>query len=187
MDWRRSERRPWHSPPHRPSFGRSRYLLTASCYEHRPHIGRDGRRLDDFVAGLLRTLAGHARRTFAWCVLPNHYHALVDTADVETLLDELGRFHGRTSHLWNGEEGARGRIVFFGCVERAIRSERHFWATVNYVHHNPVRHGYVARWTDWRWSSACEYLEQTGLVRAERIWRKYPVRDYGKDWDAPEL
>ena len=36
-------------------------------------------------------------------------------------------------------------------VERAMRSDRHFWATLNYAHHNPVHHGYVARWTDWPW------------------------------------
>ena len=34
-----------------------------------------------------------------------------------------------------------GRKVFFRAVERAMRSDRRFWATLNYVHHNPVHHG----------------------------------------------
>jgi REP-associated tyrosine transposase len=68
-----------------------------------------------------------------------------------------------------------------------MRSERHYWATLNYVHHNPVHHGYVEHWTNWRWSSATEYLAQLGVEEAKRIWREYPVRGYGKDGDEPEM
>jgi putative transposase len=50
-----------------------------------------------------------------------------------------------------------------------------------------VRHGYVGRWTDWRWSSATEYLAQTGIEEAKRIWKDHPLRDYGKDWDEPGI
>ena len=106
---------------------------------------------------------------------------------MKRLLYQLGLFHGRTSHAWNGEENTRGRKVFFRAVERAMRSDRHYFATLNYVHHNPVRHGYVQRWTDWPWSSAKEYLELTGLEEAKRIWQDYPIRDYGKDWDEPDM
>ena len=28
---------------------------------------------------------------------------------------------------------------------------------------------------------------KTGLDEAKRIWRTYPVSDYGKDWDEPEM
>ena len=120
-------------------------------------------------------------------VLPNHYHALIEAANVKALLGELGRLHGRTSHAWNGVENTRGRKVFFRAVERAMRSDRHFYATLNYVHHNPVRHGYVEHWTDWPWSSAAVYLTQIGRDEAKRIWRDYPIRDYGKGWDDPQM
>ena len=78
---------------------------------------------------------------------------------------------------------AQADHVIFRAVERVMRSAGHFWATLNYVHHNPVRHGFVERWTDWPWSSAAEYLEQMGRVEAERVWKEYPIRDYGKKWD----
>ncbi len=68
-----------------------------------------------------------------------------------------------------------------------MRSERHFWATLNYVHNNPVRHGYVERCQDWPFSSAREFLEQMGRKEAERIWREYPVLNYGEGWDDPDL
>jgi putative transposase len=187
LTWRQTHCRPWHSPPHRPNFGQLCFHLTAACYEHRPYIGHSPQRMDTFAGDLQALFAAHATRTFAWCVLPNHYHALVEAPDVLELLHELGRLHGRTSYTWNGAENTRGRKVFFRAAERAMRSERHFWATMNYVHHNPVHHRYVEQWTDWAWSSAAEYLAQTGRGEAERIWREYPIHDYGKGWDEAEM
>jgi len=68
-----------------------------------------------------------------------------------------------------------------------MKSKRHFWATLNYVHHNPVHHGYVQGWQDWPWSSAEEFLAQVGHAEALRIWKQYPLMDYGKKWDVGEL
>ena len=68
-----------------------------------------------------------------------------------------------------------------------MKSERHFWATVNYVLHNAVRHGYVERWQDWPYSSAAQYLAEVGREEVEHRWHQYPLLDYGADWDPPEL
>lgn len=187
LEWRKQRGYPWHSPPHRPNFGHLRFLISAACFEHYHHIGHSPERMDHFSRDLLAVFEAHAGETFAWCVLPNHYHALVEAPDIKRLLHELGLLHGRISHAWNGDEQTRGRRVFFRVVERAMRSDRHYWVTLNYIHHNPVRHGYAEHWTDWRWSSATQYLAQTGLEEAKRIWRTYPVSDYGKDWDEPEM
>lgn len=66
-------------------------------------------------------------------------------------------------------------------------SQRHFWATMNYVLHNAVHHGHIERWQDWPYSNASRYLEEVGREEAERRWREYPVLDYGKDWDPLDL
>ncbi len=187
LAWRKTHGYPWHSPSHRADVGHLHFHITAACLEHQPYIGHSPARLDSFTREMLALLMAHADQIFAWCVLPNHYHALIETPDILGLLRALGRFHGRTSYIWNGEDGARGRQVFFRTVERAMRSDRHFWATLNYVHHNPVHHGYVKRWTDWPWSSAAEFLARTDPDEAKRIWREYPLDDYGGGWDDPAL
>lgn len=182
LDWRCRMRYPWHSPPHRLS-DIPVYHLTAACYEHRAIIGATEERLIGFADSLVACIAGETTEVYAWCVLPNHYHLLVHSENILALLKKLGPFHGRTSHAWNGEDDTRGRQVWCKAAERGMRSERHRWATVNYIHNNPVHHGYVRRWQDWPFSSATEYLNTVGRAEAERIWKEYPVLDYGKGWD----
>jgi len=130
LEWRKACGHPWHSPPHRPNFGHLRFHISAACYEHRHYIGDSLSRIDCFAGDLLAVLAAHANQTFAWCVLPNHYHALVEAADIKRLVYQLGRLHGRTSHAWNAEERTSGRKVFFRAVERAMRSDRHYLGDV---------------------------------------------------------
>jgi putative transposase len=186
MAWRKRQGLPWHRPPHRVSE-KTRYHVTAACFEHRPHIGWGEERMRSFCDTLLGVFKGQNALIHAWCVLPNHYHALIETNDIPELLSELGRMHGRLSFLWNNEENTRGRQVWCGAAERYMRNESHFWATMNYVHNNPVHHGYVRRWQDWPFSSAEEYLAEMGRESVEKTWRDYPVRDYGKGWDDAEL
>jgi REP-associated tyrosine transposase len=119
----------------------------------------------------------------AWCILPNHYHLLVNTDNVINLRKSLGRFHGRSSYFWNKQDEKKGRKVWFNSFERPMRSERHFWASINYIHNNPVHHWYAKRWQDWPWSSAADFLERVGRERAAEIWKGYPLLEYGKDWD----
>ena len=118
--WRKDRGQPWHSPPHWHNFGHLRFLISAACYEHHDYIGESPERMDAFSRDLLEVFAAGANQMFAWCVLPNHYHALVGAPDIKGLLRELGRLHGRTSHAWNGANNARGRKVFFRAVERSM-------------------------------------------------------------------
>jgi len=186
MFWRKRQGLPWHRPPHRASEN-TRYHVTAACFEHRHYIGHSPQRMQAFCGRLLGVFQQRHTLIHAWCVLPNHYHALIETTAILDLLADLGRMHGRLSHDWNGEEQTRGRQVWCGAVERYLRNDAHFWATINYVHNNPVHHGYVQRWQDWPFSSTDEYLAQMGHDEAARVWKQYPVRNYGKGWDDSEL
>ena len=186
LEWRKLRGYPWHSPPHRPG-STSVYHLSASCYEHKPHIGASVRRMREFCERLLETLAETSSVLYAWCVLPNHYHVVIQTAKVLDTIQALGRLHGRSSFEWNAQDGTRGRKVWFRCIERNIRGERHRLATMNYVHNNPVHHGYTENWHEWPFSSAQEYLEKLGYAKARQIWKAYPILDFGKGWDDPGL
>ena len=180
---RRGRKFPWHSPPHLDFEGAHQYLISSTCYEHAPIIGRSAERLTECEQGLLEVCHNFCRSLYAWCILPNHYHAVIKTDQIKELRHSLGQLHGRSSFTWNAEDNSRGRKVWHNCFERPIKSKRHFWATLNYVHHNPVHHGYVDRWQDWPWSSATEFVEVVGRARALELWLRYPILDYGTKWD----
>jgi REP-associated tyrosine transposase len=186
LAWRKQRGFPWHSPPH--AFkGQGTYHVAAACLDHAPHIGQTVERIGQFCCDLLAALAPVTTGIHAWCVLPNHYHLLISVPDLRGTTAALGQLHGRTSFRWNQDENTRGRQVWHAAADRFMRGDRHFWATMNYIHHNPVHHGYVKRWQDWPYSSAHDFLAGLSQAEAERIWREYPVKDYGKGWDDPQM
>ncbi|MBS1809022.1 MAG: transposase [Acidobacteria bacterium] len=180
---RKKRRRPWHSPPHQELEGETFYIITAACYEHRHIIGYSPERMSECETELLEVFQSVSTQVYAWCVLPNHYHVLVCTAQLKELLRQLGKFHGRSSFRWNGEEQKRGRHCWCNAYDRIIRSVGHLYASLNYIHHNAVHHGYISKWQDWPWSSVHEFLAQYGREETLRLWRTYPLLDYGKKWD----
>ncbi|NNC89013.1 MAG: hypothetical protein HKN82_11195 [Akkermansiaceae bacterium] len=161
------------------------YHLVGACFEHEPVIGQSPERIAAFTSILLNHLVEHGGTSppAAWCVLPNHYHLLIRTGAIKALTRHLGLLHGRLSREWNLEDDQAGRKVWHRVSDRGNRSGDHYWVTMNYIHHNPVHHGYVDSWTDWPFTSAHGFLEEVGRERAARIWREFPVKNYGKGWD----
>ncbi|MGZ0708344.1 transposase [Coraliomargarita sp. W4R53] len=173
----------WRRPPVW-NLGGTRYMITAACFEHVSYIGNSIERISGFETSLLTEIDPYVSCIYAHAILPNHYHVLLETNDIGKLRIELGKFHGRTSFNWNKEDGTQGRKVFHGSAETAMKSERHFQATLNYIHNNPVKHGYVDKWQDWPYSSAAQYLAAVGKEEAAQHWLEYPIDRYGEDWDA---
>lgn len=56
--------------------------------------------------------------------------------------------------------------------EHRIRDERDFENHVNYIHFNPVKHGYVSRPVDWPHSSIHRYIRQ-GMLTPD--WGASPI------------
>jgi putative transposase len=181
---RKAYRRPWHSPPHFDYQGDQRFIITAACFEHKHVIGKSAERMEECEAALIDICNELNAKLYAWCLLPNHYHLLISTDLIKDFLKRLGKYHGSSSYTWNGEDEMRGRKVWYRSVERSMRSERHYYATLNCINHNPVKHGYVDSWKGWPYSIAGKYLETVGRDVAANVWRKYPILDYGKDWDV---
>jgi len=172
---------PPHSPPHL-IRDQTTYLLTATCYEHKPHLHQPDRRQQVlnswFEQGSDRNI-----ELRAWVILPNHYHLLVEVKDFNDVGRVFGRIHGSTSHQWNLDDKVTKRKIWYRYSDRAIRSERHYYTTLNYIHYNPVKHGWAESPYDWAESSVHWYLSDRGRDWLRDAWVNYPVKDYGKDWD----
>lgn len=172
---------PLHEPPHIERENQL-YLLTAANYLHRSIMSDPGRRtmIQHEVLNGIKGIGD--TRIFAWCFLPNHYHVLVEV-ELSKFREWVKHLNNWTSREWNLEDGTPGRKAWYRFSDRGIRSERHFWATVNYIHVNPVKHGYAQYINDWQWSSVHQYLAKLGYEKMERLLHEYPLAGYGSGWD----
>ena len=172
---------PRHAPPHFDE-GVNTYMLTGACYEHQEILTTESR-LEEFAEVLVRGLEIDVKsKLYAWVVLSNHYHLLAEL-DLTVLRSWIGRLHNGKATQWNREDDTPGRKVWYRFSDRKIRNDGHFYASLNYIHFNPVRHKYVDKAVDWPWSSVHEYLESVGRDTLVEWWRKYPVKNYGQGWD----
>ena len=171
---------PAHSPPHHIKL-QTFYLLTAACYEHKHYLLESRRQ---YLLNLIfEKFTNEEFKISAWVILSNHYHLLVYIPDFKKLSKIVNQIHGVTSRKWNLENNIKGRKIWYRYYDRFIRSQRHYYTTLNYIHYNPVKHNLVNSPYDWAESSVHWYLKNYGREWLRDSWVQYPVRDYGKGWD----
>ncbi len=157
---------------------------------HPHHVTQRGvRRQTTFFDGhdyrLYRSLATEllqraSLKIWAYCLMPNHIHAVVVPENRQSLAQFFGPLHKRyaqftnyryewTGHLWQAR--------FFSVV----MDERHTLTAMRYVERNPVRSGLVETPEDWPWSSVRGHLgivddpliDETATNELIADWRKY--------------
>ena len=179
---RKEQSRPYHSLPHS-VIDRDYYHLSAACYEHKPLIGHTFSRILNFENSLLKTICINVDKIFGYSFLPNHYHVLVKVNDIKLLLNKIFKFHRQSAIEWNKTDNTIGRKVWCNVMDTGIKGESHFWAVMNYIHNNPVKHGYVKKWQDWPFSSADDFIKAEGIKKTRFIWEKYDTSRMFK-WDV---
>ena len=174
---------PLHSPPH-PFREAGSYLITAANFEHAAVMERLERRTD-FQEILLNGFQEIQAEVVGWVILPNHYHILANVESLDLVSNLLKNIHGSTSHAWNLQDGLmHKRKVWYRFSDRVMRNEFQLNQTLNYIHYNPLKHGYVGDVYNWPWSSLFMYAKNNGKDSLREHWKKFaPAEDFGKDWD----
>jgi len=180
----RSERGyPLHAPPH-PFREAGAYLISVANFEHRA-IMKSPERRTEFEMRLLNILQEIADDLIAWVILRNHYHFLTLVQSLDHISAALKHLHGTTSREWNIEDNLTGkRRVWYKFADTYIRNEAHLHLAFNYIHYNPVKHGYVTDPYAWHWSSLSLYCDDLGRGWLREHWKSYtPPPDCGTGWD----
>ena len=183
LEQRRTVGHPLHSPPHL-YRGAGWYTITVANYEHAPVMAHPARRTE-LERGLLTEVGRAGTEVLGWVVLPNHYHMIVKVESLDAVSASLRRLHGATSRAWNLADRVTGkRRVWYKFFDRRLRDEAHYFAALNYLHMNPVKHGCAASPYDWAWSSVHKFLESHGREWLRRTWKVHrPSEDFGRGWD----
>ena len=147
MDWP-------HAPCHRLD-GRGAFIVTCGTL-HKKHLFRTTSRLDALSGGLIKYAKKHGWRLQAWAVFSNHYHfvGLSPAEGAENLESFMREFHSRSARWVNHEDGVTGRQVWHNYWETHLTFENSYFARLNYVHSNAVKHGLVTEPKKYPWCSA---------------------------------
>jgi REP element-mobilizing transposase RayT len=111
-----------------------------ACYLAKPEVAA-------LVAQALRHFQGERYRLFAWCIMPNHIHVVLQPLGKHTLSTILHSWKSFTAHQAQqllGEEGVLWQREYY---DHLIRNEEALWNTIAYVEQNPVK----AQMENWPW------------------------------------
>ena len=130
---------------------------------------------------------------FAYVIMSNHIHMIVNTNEPFVLKDTIRDFKKFTSkriliQIINEPESRREWMLkifadeaeqskkhkaykFWQVGNHAIEvfTEKFVWDKINYIHENPVRAGLVKQQWDWIYSSASNYQDMESVIEVEKI------------------
>ena len=127
------------------------YHVYSRGSNRQPIFRHDSDRVD-FLTCLERAICTHELTCYAYCLMPNHYHLVVETPDAR-LSAAMKSVNGRYSLHFNQRHGCDAHLFRnrFGAV--AQKTQTQFLWTLRYTLRNPVEVGLCADPGGWRWSS----------------------------------
>jgi len=150
------------SRPIRIEFPGALYHVTARG-DRREDIFDDDTDRNAFLDVLAQVVEQFNWLCYAWCLMDNHYHLLIQTPDANlskgmrqlngVFTQTSNRRHHRVGHLFQG----RFKAIL-------VDSDAYLMELARYVVLNPVRAGMVKKPDKWMWSS---YRASMGLVAAQ--------------------
>ena len=134
-------------------------MLTRGNRRQRIYVGRaDAPSFTGLLADVVRTLGW---RCHDFCLMPNHYHAVVETPNGDLALG-MQRLNGIYAKWFNYQHGVEGHLFERRYRSIVIETDGQLLAVSRYLALNPVEAGLCSDPAQWPWSS---YRAMVGLER----------------------
>ncbi|MEI6536827.1 MAG: transposase [Verrucomicrobiaceae bacterium] len=151
------------------------YFVTAATYTKAHHF-RGADRLAVLHRGLLRVASDFGWQLEARAVFSNHYHFIARNPtngdDASSLSAMISALHTKTARWINKLDDTTNREVWHNYWETALTHQRSYFARLNYVHQNAVKHGLVPVANQYPWCSA-GWLERTASAAQVRTIHRF--------------
>jgi putative transposase len=158
-------------PTRLPGFsyvGQLRYFLTI-CVDQRLRIFDEGACARFVIAQLLLIAGVKQFEVLAYCVMPDHLHALMlglkDSSDLKAFVDRYKQATG----LWWKQNGHVRRLWQEGYHDRILREHDANEGVIRYILLNPVRAGLVSDPREYPFLGASHY-DVTTLLESSFSW-----------------
>jgi len=149
-----------NSPPHW-FVSEAIYMVTGSTLYKQPFLDSDEKRAN-FCQTLIERASIMGWVLQAWSVMPTHYHFIGESPQNALSLKSLIQgIHSINAKFVNKIDNTPGRKVWYNYWDTCIKTEKAYYARLNYVMTNPVKHGLVEKPEDYPFSSYKYFLENT--------------------------
>lgn len=140
--------------------GGSPVFVTSVTFERRP-----------LLLGMEGTLWEAIRRVqkkldfslTAWAILPDHFHAIIDSPD-QPCSKILQRIKTSFTSLYRQNSDEPDRIWQHRFWDHVIRNESDLNRHIDYIHYNPVSHGLVSDPCEYQHSSIHQFVSDGGIL-----------------------
>lgn len=167
------------SRPLRIEFPGALYHVTARG-DNREDIYRDDRDRSAFLELFGKTCMARSWSCYAYCLMTNHYHLVVETAEANLAIG-MRQLNGAYAQRFNRRHRRVGHIFQGRYKAIMVQKERHLLELARYVVLNPVRAGMIGSAREWRWSSyraTCGLYEPPGWLNVAWLLAHFgSVRD----------
>ena len=121
------------------------------------HIFSDDQDYIMFTALLKETAEMWNVRIAAYCLMPNHYHMLIQTPDAN-ISRSMRHLNGVYTQRYNSRHKCDGQLFRGRYKSILVDTGSYLLQAVRYIHRNPLRAGLVNRLDAYKWSSHKGYL-----------------------------
>ena len=96
-------------------------------------------------------------RIAAYCLMPNHYHMLIQTPDAN-ISRSMRHLNGVYTQRYNSRHRCDGQLFRGRYKSILIGTDSYLLQVVRYIHRNPLQAGLVQNLEAYKWSSHIGYL-----------------------------
>jgi putative transposase len=152
------------------------FHVTARGNRRQP-IFNDDRDRERFLSLLTEVVSRSGWRCHAFCLMPNHYHLLIETPE-PNLSTGMYRLNGSYAQWFNRRHGVDGHLFQRRFHSALVGSIWHLVELSRYIVLNPVRAGLCSHPGEWRWSS---YRATIGIGRRPALLTvHWLLRQFGR-------
>lgn len=167
--------------PHRYHPGMSRqtriefpgafYHVMGRGFEKTEVLATDADR-DLFLDGVAKWVERGELKVLAYCLMPTHYHLLVNTPD-GGLSRMMRSIAGNFAQRFNRDRDRVGYVWHRRYKAILVEDGPYLSECSRYIHLNPVRAGLAASAVHWKWSSTRNYLGESARPWVDWVDTKY--------------
>ena len=172
------------------------------------HVMNRGRRFEDifsdkedysrFIDLLIEITEIWNANIAAYCLMPNHYHVLLQTPD-GNISRCMRHLNGLYTQQYNRIHGFDGQLFRGRYKSILVSNDSHLLQLVRYIHKNPVKAGMVKEMPDYEWSSYKGYLSYSkkwewlhkdyifSMITPKKKGRLKPFIEFMQDDDSQEV